>query len=252
MAPKFILTQTMVFICAYMASRQYYFLLTALIFQCVWAVWFSLGYTPIDAHRAIYTRISALVWSGIFAVVESLIALRDNDIIESVFYYALMALIIIFTMTAVIAMSCHASCLGSQHWSTNVIELCALVWTAAHDIRGDLVKSGIPLCVAAAFIRLADGKNWLELVFWSSFLLAEMFIVDNITFYCTIASLIFCAHFILYGIRRGLFLLLSPFVFLYIFIKYAKSRISTPLSHKDALNKVLVDIFDKLKYKQLV
>lgn len=252
MAPKFVVTQTLTFVCGYMATRQYEFLLAALTYQLLWIIWFSLGYTPVQAHRAVHVRLSAIAWSSVYGTMGILISLRDNDIIESLFFYSMMATIVLTSMTTAIALSCHASCLGSEHWATNIVELCALVWTAAHDIRGDLIKTGIPLCIAAAIVRMTDRRNVKELAFWALFIASEAFINEYVYFYASIASLITIAHLCIYGIRRGLFIWCAPILFVHLLYKYIKKRCTTKMSHRDALTSILVDTFDSIQYKQVL
>ena len=252
MAPRFVVTQTLCFVCTYMATRQYQFLLCGLVYQLLWTLWFSLGYTPVRAHQAIHVRLSAITWSLIYGLIGILISLRDNDLIESVVFYGIMALVVLSSMTTAIALSCHASCLGSEHWATNIIELCALVWTAAHDIRGDLIKSGIPLCIAAAIVRMTNGRNFKELIFWGTFIACEAFVNNYFYLYCTVGTLVFTVHLFIYGVKRGFFIWSAPFLFVYIFSIYLRNRCSYKLAHKDALTRSLVDTFDKLKYKQIM
>lgn len=252
MAPKFVVTQTLTFVCGYMATRQYQFLLAALTYQLLWILWFSLGFTPVQAHRAIHVRLSAIAWSSVYGLMGILISLRDNDIIESVLFYGMMATVVLTSMTTAIALSCHASCLGSEHWATNIVELCALVWTAAHDIRGDLIKTGIPLCIAAAIVRMTDRRSAKELVFWGLFIASEAIINEYVYFYIAVAGLLTITHLCIYGIKRGLFIWCAPLLFVYLLYKYIQKRCSTTMSHRDALTQILVNTFDSIQYKQVL
>ena len=252
MAPKFITIQMLLFTCAYFATRQWQLFLVSLTYQLLWIIWFSMVYTPLQAHRAIYTRISAVAWTIVYVFFETLVILRDCDLIESLFYYGVSALLVIFSSATVLAMSCHATILSSEHWSTNVVELCAFVWIAAHDIKGDIIKSGIPLCIAASIVRYVHYRKKTELLFWGALIVAELFVSPQYILYIVVMGMLFVGQFCIYGIKMSLLVIFAPLTFSYLLCKYLQLRWQNRnMGHRDACNQILVDAFDRIHYFKL-
>lgn len=218
MPPFFIFLLTMIGFLVYLLTQQWYVLTISMAFQISWVIWF-LTFSGVSFHLYYeHTRVGAITWCCIYTVVEIGILLRDVNVIPKNYFFILLALSDIVISVGILIMVCNTLRDKGRFWSSNLLELCSIVWVSSQIVRGVVIMSGIPILFSIAFIRFVQDGSRKELAVWVCAIGLEWFFEPTLTYG---GMLVLLLMVFLYIYRHvGILIILTPLVCVGVFILF--------------------------------
>lgn len=223
MPPFFIFFQSMIFFLIYLITNQWIFFLIPVSYQLVWLLWFGLEHNTVLHHARSYNRAGAIAWSLIYIFLEALFIARDLNILLRGYFFIMLAALDVAVTVAVMIMACNTMRDGGEFWSSNLLELCSVVWISAQVVRGVVLSSGLPILISIGFIRIVQDGVYKEAFLWTLAAILEAVLDDTSTLYVCILCIVSVAFVYVYR-HMCVPLLLSPLLLVFVSVYYVWVR----------------------------
>ena len=219
MPPFFIFLQTLMFVVLYFLTYISSVLIVPMAYQIIWLAWFGVKHNTVSHHARSYNRAGAITWCLIFFALEAMLILRDYNVMSKSYFFIMLAAGSIAVAVSVLIMACNTIQYKGEFWSSNLLELCGVIWICSQVVKGVVLSSGVPILISIGFIRFVQDGIYKEAIVWITASVVEGVVDDSRIVYIIFLCLL-CITFMYVYRHTCLPLLLSPFLVVPLCILY--------------------------------
>ena len=241
MPPFFIFLQTLICLLIYMMSGNVWLLSLPISYQLVWLAWFGIQHNTVIHHAREYNRAGAVAWSVLYILLEGMFIARDVGVLSKGYFFIMLAFYDILIAVSIMILVCNTMRDGGEFWSSNLLELCSVVWLSSQVVRGVVLTSGVPILVSIAIVRYVQDKIKKESLIWLMAIVVESAVSEVFVVHMTMVVLLSIVFLYMYR-HTCLLLLLSPIFAVVLLLYYSWARLV--LGSSDTFEKVRYDMME--------